>query len=277
MRRAVTRKVETCLSNISRAVITVNEFLNKDEKNKQNQAPALQLVMERRKTATCCGPWPPSQAPLEPTLSSAGIQHASSNSSSPRSLAAMGPHPKIHRHGEQGSACLMPGVLRGWHRVSRQLGASSSSAAGWAHPPWEWMEEEGPSQHRRFPKRATQSNARCHPNTSQIQQLAWAKMERFILTFPKSISPIRKGAFAYGGRWPGVFAGPTAPGQRCCPQYTAFLQSQQLTQCEVGMHHGCSGAGKLQRNLLPDPQGGSEGAARLQTHYLQIKSMQDPA
>lgn len=68
-----------------------------------------------------------------------------------------------------------------------------------------------------------------------------------------------------------------APQQSCCPQRTAFLRSQQLTQREVGMHHGCPGAGKLQRNLLPDPQGGSEGEARLQTHYLQTKGMQDPA
>jgi len=137
------------------------------------------------------------------------------------------------------------------------------------------MEEEELSQQRRFPKRSTQSDH--HPNLSQIWQLARAKLERFILTFPKSIPPTGKRAFAYGGRWPGVFAVPTALGQSCCPRHTAFLRSQQPTQREVGMHHGCPGAGKLQRNLLPDPQGWSEGEARLPTRYLQTWSMQDPA
>lgn len=47
-------------------------------------------------------------------------------------------------------------------------------------------------------QRSRQSNHRCHPNLSQIWQLAWAKMGRFIFTFPKSIPPIRKQALAGG-------------------------------------------------------------------------------
>lgn len=107
------------LSKPSRAVITENEFANKDEKNKQSQVPALLLVRERRKTATHCGLH---GSPLSPYPAFQQLQ-----------LSLPWPHPKIC----QGSACSVPGVLQGWHRVS------SSSAAGGTNPPWKWWKDEG--------------------------------------------------------------------------------------------------------------------------------------